>query len=64
MTGTKVALLAYNEQASSPETSQVQKAAEKAGVPVIPVTETLPKGDDYQAWQQGNIDAITAALAR
>ncbi|GAA4267457.1 metal ABC transporter solute-binding protein, Zn/Mn family [Frondihabitans peucedani] len=64
MSGKKVALLAYNEQASSPETSQVQKAAEKAGVPVVPVTETLPKGDDYQTWQQANIDALKAALAK
>lgn len=58
-----VALLAYNEQASSPETSQVQSAAEKSGVPVVPVTETLPKGTTYETWQQGNIDKITAALA-
>ncbi|WP_233579942.1 metal ABC transporter solute-binding protein, Zn/Mn family [Frondihabitans sp. PhB188] len=64
MTQKKVALLAYNEQASSPETSQVQKAAEAAGIPVVPVTETLPKGDDYQAWQQANIDAVKAALAK
>lgn len=64
MTGKKVALLAYNEQASSPETSEVQKAAEKAGVPVVPVTETLPEGDDYQTWQQGNIDAVKAALSK
>ncbi|MCU1529398.1 MAG: transporter substrate-binding protein [Frondihabitans sp.] len=59
-----VDLLAYNEQASSPETSQVQAAAKKAGVPVVPVTETLPKGQDYEAWQQSNIDRIKAALAR
>ncbi|MGA1813994.1 zinc ABC transporter substrate-binding protein [Frondihabitans sp. 4ASC-45] len=64
MTGKKVALLAYNEQAGSPETEQVQKAAETAGVPVVPVTETLPKGDDYQTWQQSNIDAVKAALAQ
>lgn len=64
MTGKKVKLLAYNEQASSPETSQVEKAAEKAGVPVVPVTETLPKGDTYQTWQQSNIDAIKAALGK
>lgn len=64
MTGKKVALLAYNEQAPSPETSQVQKAAEKAGIPVVPVTETLPDGVDYQTWQQTTIDRITAALAR
>jgi zinc/manganese transport system substrate-binding protein len=57
-----VKLLAYNNQASSPETEQVEKAAKEAGVPVIGVTETLPEGKDYISWQQGNIDAISAAL--
>ncbi len=37
-------LLAYNEQTSSPETEQVEKAAKRADVPVVGVTETLPKG--------------------
>ncbi|MCP1504061.1 zinc/manganese transport system substrate-binding protein [Curtobacterium herbarum] len=55
-------LLAVNEQTSSAETEQVQKAAEKAGIPVVGVTETLPKGEDYVSWQQANIDAVTAAL--
>ncbi|MFJ4222515.1 metal ABC transporter solute-binding protein, Zn/Mn family [Curtobacterium luteum] len=59
-----VELLAYNEQTSSPETEQVKKAADQAGVPVVGVTETLPKGEDYVSWQQANIDAVTAALAK
>ncbi|WP_242090189.1 zinc ABC transporter substrate-binding protein [Curtobacterium sp. DN_7.5] len=59
-----VKLLAYNEQTSSPETEQVKKAADQAGVPVVGVTETLPKGEDYVSWQQANIDAVTAALAK
>ncbi|MGL3198939.1 MULTISPECIES: metal ABC transporter solute-binding protein, Zn/Mn family [Curtobacterium] len=59
-----VKLLAYNEQTSSPETEQVKQAADEAGVPVVGVTETLPKGDDYVSWQQANIDAVKAALAK
>jgi zinc/manganese transport system substrate-binding protein len=59
-----VKLLAYNDQTSSPETEQVKKAATEAGVPVVGVTETLPKGEDYISWQQQNIDAISAALAK
>jgi zinc/manganese transport system substrate-binding protein len=57
-------LLAYNEQTSSAETEQVEKAAKKAGVPVVGVTETLPKGEDYVSWQQANIDAVQAALTK
>ncbi|AMM19268.1 ABC transporter substrate-binding protein [Frondihabitans sp. PAMC 28766] len=64
MQNKSVKLLAYNEQASSPETSQVQAAAKAAGVPVVPVTETLPKGTTYETWQQGNIDKIKVALAQ
>ncbi|WP_423920460.1 metal ABC transporter solute-binding protein, Zn/Mn family [Frigoribacterium sp. 2-23] len=60
----KIALLAYNEQTSSPETTQVQSAAEKSGVPIVPVTELLPSGDDYISWQQANIDSIKEALAK
>jgi len=59
-----VKLLAVNEQTSSPETEQVQAAAEQAGIPVVGVTETLPKGEDYVSWQQANIDAIQAALTK
>ncbi|TDN43935.1 zinc/manganese transport system substrate-binding protein [Curtobacterium flaccumfaciens] len=59
-----VKLLAYNDQTSSPETEQVKKAADDAGIPVVGVTETLPKGKDYVSWQQANIDAVQAALQK
>jgi zinc/manganese transport system substrate-binding protein len=57
-----VRLLAYNDQTSSPETEQVKKAASQHHVPVVGVTETLPAGKGYIAWQQSTIDAISAAL--
>lgn len=63
-TNKTVELLAYNDQTSSPETEQVKKAADDAGVPVVGVTETLPKGEDYVSWQQANIDAVQAALQK
>jgi zinc/manganese transport system substrate-binding protein len=63
-TGKRVQLLAYNNQASSPETEQVQKAAEQNDIPVVGVTETLPEGQDYVSWQQANIDAVKAALQK
>ncbi|WP_416396129.1 MULTISPECIES: metal ABC transporter solute-binding protein, Zn/Mn family [unclassified Curtobacterium] len=63
-TNKTVKLLAYNEQTSSPETEQVKKAADENGVPVIGVTETLPKGEDYVSWQQANIDQVQAALQK
>ena len=59
----EVRLLAYNEQTSGPETEKVLAAAKHAGVPVVPVTETLPSGTDYPGWMSANVDAIHKALA-
>ena len=59
-----VELLAYNEQTAGPETQAVLDAAQANGVPVVPVTETLPAGKTYVSWMQGNLDAIGAALGR
>ncbi|MFB9377048.1 metal ABC transporter solute-binding protein, Zn/Mn family [Kineococcus gynurae] len=52
----------YNEQTSGAQTDQVQQAATAAGVPVVPVTETLPAGKTYEEWMRDNITAITDAL--
>ncbi len=57
-----VKLLAYNEQTSGPETQTVIAAARNAHVAVVPVTETLPQGEDYIGWMSSNLDHISAAL--
>jgi zinc/manganese transport system substrate-binding protein len=57
-----VRALVYNEQTSGPETEQVLAAARTAGVPVVPVTETLPEDEDYVSWMSANLDAVVAAL--
>ncbi|MGX6608438.1 metal ABC transporter solute-binding protein, Zn/Mn family [Micromonosporaceae bacterium Da 78-11] len=58
----KVAVLAYNEQTSGPETEKVLAAAKAGAVAVVPVTETLPAGKDYVSWMTGNLTAIQTAL--
>ncbi|MFI1936005.1 metal ABC transporter solute-binding protein, Zn/Mn family [Streptomyces purpureus] len=60
----KVRALIYNEQTTGPQTEQVRTAAEDNGVPVVPVTETLPEGEDYIGWMAANIDALSKALDR
>jgi zinc/manganese transport system substrate-binding protein len=57
-----VALLAYNEQTTGAQTEAVLKAAKDAGIPVVPVTETLPSGKTYVSWMTANLDAVAAAL--
>lgn len=61
--GGKVRALVVNVQTSGPQTDRVRKAAAEAGVPVVPVTETLPAGRDYVAWMDGSIAALQKALS-
>ncbi|MYU10954.1 zinc ABC transporter solute-binding protein [Streptomyces sp. SID8361] len=61
-TDKRVKALVYNEQTSGAQTKKVEGAAKDAGIPVVPVTETLPKGKDYLAWMTANVDALAGAL--
>jgi zinc/manganese transport system substrate-binding protein len=60
----RVALLVYNEQTTGPATQRVLDAAKEHHIPVVPVTETLPAGQDYQSWMHANLTAIQRALDR
>ncbi|EKQ17125.1 periplasmic-binding component of an ABC superfamily zinc transporter [Lacticaseibacillus paracasei] len=46
----KIAFFVNNIQASSKTVNQLVKLAEQNNVPVLKVTETLPKGKNYRAW--------------
>ncbi|GAA4962394.1 metal ABC transporter substrate-binding protein [Kineococcus glutinatus] len=58
----QVDVLVYNEQTAGAQTEQVEAAARAAGVPVVPVTETLPEGKDYVTWMSDNLTALEGAL--
>jgi zinc/manganese transport system substrate-binding protein len=60
----RVKLLIYNEQAQSPVSEQMRSIAVAAGVPVVAVSETEPRGTTYQAWMSKELDAVQAALDR
>ncbi|MFF7488902.1 metal ABC transporter solute-binding protein, Zn/Mn family [Streptomyces luteogriseus] len=62
--GKKVKALVCNEQTSGPQTEKAEAAAKAAGIPVVPVTETLPEGKDYFGWMTANLDALASALAK
>lgn len=63
LTGKQVGLLVFNEQTSGPVVDRLQQAAEQAGVPVLPVTETLPAGTtDYLTWINGTLDTLEKEL--
>ncbi len=65
ITDKQIKVLLYNGQVTSPATDTVKGLAQKDGVPVVGVTETLPPADkDFQAWQLRQINEITAALGQ
>jgi zinc/manganese transport system substrate-binding protein len=60
----RIRVLLYNSQAVSPITAQLRAAAQKAGIPVVGVTETLPPQLTFQQWQLDQARALAAALAK
>lgn len=63
LTDKKIKVLLYNGQVTSPATDAVKQLAQKSGVPVVGVTETLPPTDkDFQDWQLRQINELTTAL--
>ncbi|MGV9722711.1 metal ABC transporter solute-binding protein, Zn/Mn family [Nocardia beijingensis] len=62
LTGKRVRALIYNVQTEDKITKDLRGTAQRAGVAVVEVTETLPDGVDYIQWQTKNAQALTAAL--
>jgi zinc/manganese transport system substrate-binding protein len=60
----RIRALLYNSQAVSPITARLRDAAQAAGIPVVPVTETLPPGLSFQQWQLSEARALAAALTK
>lgn len=60
----RIRVLLYNSQAVSPITARLRAAADSAGIPVVPVSETLPPHLSFQQWQLAQARALAAALAK
>jgi zinc/manganese transport system substrate-binding protein len=60
--GRRIRALLYNSQAVSPLTARLRDAAAGAGIPVVAVTETLPKDTTFQHWQLAQARALADAL--
>lgn len=58
----KVTVFAFNSQTADDQTNALKAAAQRGGVPVLDVTETLPEGQDYLGWMGKNIDRLEEAL--
>jgi zinc/manganese transport system substrate-binding protein len=60
----KVKALIYNSQVSEKLTERLRDIANKAKVPVVGVTETMPAHMSFQDWMLGELDALDKALSR
>lgn len=63
ITGKKIKVLIYNSQTVTPVTTNMLNAARARGIPVVPVTETMPAGKHYQSWMLGELNALEKGLA-
>jgi zinc/manganese transport system substrate-binding protein len=52
----------YNQQVTDPLTESFIKLAERSGVPVVGVYETMPRGYDYQSWMLAELEALQRAV--
>jgi zinc/manganese transport system substrate-binding protein len=58
-----VKVFCYNQQVVDALTDSFRSAAERAGVPVVGVYETMPTpGYDYQSWMLAEVNAIREAV--
>jgi zinc/manganese transport system substrate-binding protein len=58
----QVKILFYNSQVTDDLTSNLLAIAHQSGIPVVGVTETEPKGMNYQAWMTYGLNAVERAL--
>ncbi|NHD18337.1 MULTISPECIES: zinc ABC transporter substrate-binding protein [unclassified Actinopolyspora] len=56
------AVLIHNPQTASPLTERLRERAERNGIPVVSMPETLPADETYQQWISGRVSALQAAL--
>ena len=65
ISGKQIKVYVFNSQNSTPDVARQVEEANKAGIPVSTVTETLsPAGASFQDWQSAQLQALQAALAR
>lgn len=58
-----IRLLVHNSQVSGPVVRRMVALARAERIPVLGVSETEPRGKDYQSWMLGVLDAIDLALS-
>ena len=57
-----VKVLLYNSQVVDAQTTQIKELTKSAGIPIVGVSETMPPGSTFQAWQLAQDQALLKAL--
>ena len=60
----QIKVLIYNVQTTSQVTTKLQNEAQAQGIPVIPVSETMPPGKTYQSWMLGQLNTLEQGLGK
>lgn len=63
LSGHRVKALLYNQQVTDTLTQTFLSTARRAGVPVVGVYETMPRGYSYQSWMLAELRSLTRAVA-
>lgn len=58
----QIAILIYNEQTITPVTTNLENLARSKGIPIVPVSETMPPDQTYQSWMMAQLNTLEAAL--
>jgi zinc/manganese transport system substrate-binding protein len=58
----QVKVFCYNQQVVDALTTSIRGNAQKAGVPVVGVYETMPTGYNYQSWMLAEVNSIQKAV--
>ena len=59
----KVKALIYNNQVTDDMTERLKELAQRADIPIVGVTETLPAGMTYQSWMMDELTRLDKALS-
>ena len=59
----RVKVFLYNRQVTDTLTQSLLSLAQKEGIPVVGLYETMPAGYTYQAWMLAEVNALRQAVA-
>jgi zinc/manganese transport system substrate-binding protein len=60
----QIKVLIYNEQVTTPLTTRLKTQATAKNIPLVPITETMPRGKTYQTWMLDQLNALEQALQK